>query len=166
MIFMLAYDIFWLFISRETFGSDISKVDGSQIETPFKIALPRMMDSPYTNCARINLGDVVFPSMLIRYLRTLDIRRTDKRTSYCVVSFLGYALGQTLWTVSHLWATTPLPPFIYITPLSLGATLIYGIWIGDIRNLMKSKVMPPLEIMEDREGSPTAVNDSYEHIRL
>lgn len=163
MLFLLAYDIFWIFVTKDTFGSDISKVDGSEVETPFKIALPRVFGSPYTNCARINLGDMVFPGMLIRYLRTVDLKRTDKRSKYWIVSFAGYALGQTLWTLSYIIWTTPLPPFLYITPLSVGATLVYSLVINDLKLLFKSKVVTALEAREGEPGNHEIVNDSIDH---
>lgn len=160
MLFMFSYDLFWLFVNKRSFGSDISKVDGSDIETPFKIGLPRVFGSPYTNCAKINLGDVIFPGMLIRYLRTIDLKRMDKRSTYWLVAFIGYALGQTLWTLSFIIWTTPMPPFLYITPLSIGGTLIYSMYIGDVKFLFNSGVVTAVEGVRVDLENHDIVNDS------
>ena len=140
LLFMLCYDLLWIAVTKQSFGDDISKIDGSQIETPFKIALPRLMDSPYTNCARINLGDIVIPCMLARYLRSFDYSRQDKFSRYWIVCMVGHVAGMLTWCLVQIWTINPLPPFIFIAPMSLLPILGYSFWIKDWKALMNSSL--------------------------
>lgn len=135
MVFMFAYDLLWVFYSKEYFGLESSAQTGSNVEVPFKLALARLVASPYTSCSRINLGDVIIPAMMVRFMRLADRKRRDRQSAYFWIAMGGYFLAMGCWTLWHALFLKVHPPFIFITPFMFVPLFLYSALSHDLLGL-------------------------------
>lgn len=135
MLFMFGYDLLWIFYSKEYFGITSSTQTGSNVEVPFKLALARLAHSPYTSCSRINLGDIIIPAMMVRFMRLADRKRRDKQTAYFWIAMVGYFLAMGSWAVWHALFLKVHPPFIFITPFMFVPLFLYSAVSADLHGM-------------------------------
>ena len=168
MMFMLGYDIFWMIYSKEYFGIDKTAEVGDNVETPFKLALGRFSSSPYTNCSRVNLGNIIIPALMIRFYRLMDRRKVSEQESaasenitmrhrdgfqsnssrlvsknstsvYFYVGWIGYSCAMIVWMLTNTIVSNALPPFIFITPFMFIPSMIYSLVKKDLVEVWKWK---------------------------
>jgi len=132
MVFMFSYDLLWIFYSKEYFGITSSAQTGSSVEVPFKLALSRLTSSPYTSCSKVNLGDIIIPAMMVRFMRLADRKRRDKQTAYFWIAMVGYFLAMGCWTLWHAVFLKVHPPFIFITPFMFVPLFLYATASADL----------------------------------
>ena len=142
-LILFLIDLLWLLhVIPKSDTRGLYKHQGQDINAPFKLLIPRLQSSPYTSCARIGLGDIIVPAMMMRFLRLFDKRRdhlqhqqmrransnpiipnpltpvASNRANqhYFIVSLLTFAGVLIIWTFGHMFWTKSYPPQLYLCP--------------------------------------------------
>ena len=166
MLFMFCYDLLWVFYSKEYFGVANSAQTGSSVEVPFKLALARLTASPYQSCSRVNLGDVIIPAMMVRFMRLADRKRRDRQSAYFWIAMGGYFLAMGCWTLWHALFLKVHPPFVFITPFMFVPVFAYSALSGDLLGLWqwvyekKKRAPGPLDEQQQPLQDPDRLHDS------
>lgn len=152
-------DVFWLYnwIPKSD-TKDLYKYQGQDVNAPFKLLVPRLQSSPYTSCARMGLGDIIVPGMMMRFLRLFDNRRVRPQLArassnpiigtsltpvpssrahqhYFLASFLCFGAILTIWTFGHYFWTKSYPPQLYMCPSMLMVIIGLAIYKKELDEL-------------------------------
>jgi presenilin-like A22 family membrane protease len=89
----------------------------------------------------LGLGDAVFPSLLVNFVRRFDLETNDnideeqQRLSLFAVSIAGYLLGCFACEFSPTISTSGLPALVFIIPSMLGSVIVASAVSGELTDL-------------------------------
>lgn len=140
------FDLLWIITWRDMVSKKTSYLHaGRRVEAPFKLACSRWLSSPYSQCVRIDLGNIVVPAMLIRFLKYFDqTTGLSKKTNYFLVGVVAYIASMLIWLILVLFVPTSLPQMLITGPVLTIAIFAYSWHTKTFSSLLSSTHDQPI----------------------
>ena len=68
MIGLFFYDIYWVFYSKNQFGSSVMATVATNLNLPIKLVFANSQITYSCKCSMLGLGDIVIPGALLKML--------------------------------------------------------------------------------------------------
>lgn len=142
---LFVYDVFWVFGSKEIFGSNVMVTVALGVEGPVKLLFPKVL----TGCGKLGhsmlgLGDVVVPGFFIAFLAKWDAVNIDEKVYKSFVYFnaviVAYVLSLATTVSCMLFFDSAQPALLYIVPYVLITTLLVAFARGEFNALWNFEI--------------------------
>ncbi|KYQ92101.1 peptidase A22B family protein [Tieghemostelium lacteum] len=138
LVGLFFYDIFWVF------GTDVMVTVAKSFDAPIKLLFPKDVFAEVYQFSMLGLGDIVLPGIFIALLLRFDRYQAQKNkkpftsTPYFTTTLIAYGLGlATTIFVMHTFRAAQ-PALLYLVPFCVGASLLTGLFKGQLRELVFS----------------------------
>eukprot|EP00415_Alexandrium_ostenfeldii_P002078 UN2078 len=138
---LFVYDIFWVFGSKQVFGSNVMVTVAKGVEAPIKLMFPRSVNGcGNLEFSMLGLGDIVVPGIYIAFMAKWDavLKGSGKATSsvYLTVCMVAYALSLITTVLVMLIFNAAQPALLYIVPYVLAASAGLAFLRGECREVL------------------------------